>query len=404
MLEQYPCRRLAAPYDNKNPCTDPDADQPAVTLSPRCETLEDLRAVPADVASLFAQAERTDPQFGLGWFQNLVETALPDRARVYLHVLRLDGAAVAVVPLRVTAARGGHVAQALGNFYTCLYAPALARGVNAEDLATLFKDIKRRHAPLASLSLAPLQDDTAALDLLKAALRGARLATFEHPAFGNWFLPVAGSCADYMAKRPGELRNTLKRMGKKFAGAGGRFEIVTGGDLTEAAVAAYTQVYNSSWKRPEPFAEFMPGLARLCAARGWLRLGLAWIGDRPVAAQLWIVASGKANIYKLAYDNEFRHLSPGSLLTAQLMQRTIDQDKVTEIDYLKGDDAYKNQWMTHRRERMGLLAFNLLTSGGLFGFAREVVGRTLVALKLRHRHETADQTSEPAQAYTRPAG
>ena len=40
------------------------------------------------------------------------------------------------------------------------------------------------------------------------------------------------------------------------------------------------------------------------------------------------------------------------------MQHVIDTDHVEEVDYLTGDDAYKQDWMSHRRERIGLVAFN----------------------------------------------
>ena len=376
----------------------PDADRasPAPRIL-RCETLRRWSEVPADVAALFLQAEQHDPQYGLGWFSNLTETVFPGDTGLCLHVLRINDTPVAALPLYVQATARGSEATALGNFYTCLYAPALHDQLAAHELAVLITDVKRVHAPLVSISLAPLDGAARSFAVLQQALHMARLHTYSHPAFGNWYLPVTGSCADYLASRPGEVRNTLKRMGKKFAAAGGRFEIVTAPDQMAAAMAAYSAVYGTSWKKPEPFERFMPGLAQLCAAKGWLRLGVAWLDERPVAAQFWIVAGAKAHIYKLAYDAEFRQFSPGSLLTAQLMQRAIDHDEVTEIDYLKGDDAYKNQWMTHRRERLGLLAFNPRTVGGLMGMARESTGRALVALKLRKRPEAsatpADKTA-----------
>lgn len=361
-----------------------------------CSTLRQISEVPADVAALFARAEKHDPQYGLAWFANLADTVFPGDAGVCLHVLRINGTPVAAVPLHVRATSRGRVARALGNFYTCLYAPALDADIRAADLAVLFNDIKQVHAPLASIALAPMDSNGPSFRALQQALQGAGFSTYSHLAFGNWYLPVEGSCSDYLAARPGEVRSTLRRMGKKFATAGGRFEIVTSPEQVAAAIAAYSVVYNTSWKRPEPFDRFMPGLAQLCAAKGWLRLGLAWIGDRPVAAQFWIVAGGKAHIYKLAYDAEFRQFSPGSLLTAQLMQRAIDVDRVSEIDYLKGDDAYKNQWMTHRRERLGLLAFNPRTFGGLVGLARESIGRALVAAKWRKRPDAAETAGDRA--------
>ena len=54
---------------------------------------------------------------------------------------------------------------------------------------------------------------------------------------------------------------------------------------------------------------------------------------------------------KLAYDEAWKRYSPGSILISYLMQYVIEVDKVEEIDFLTGNDAYKADWMTERRER-----------------------------------------------------
>jgi hypothetical protein len=208
----------------------------------------------------------------------------------------------------------------------------------------------------------------------------AGFVPFDYFCFGNWYLPVECDAQAYLSSRPGEVRNTLRRMGKKFAGAEGRFEIMTAPDQARQAAQAFTAVYQTSWKQPEPYEKFIPGLTAMCAQQGWLRMGLAHVGHQVVAAQLWLVAARKASIYKLAYDPAYKHLSPGSLLTAHLMRHVIDVDKVEEIDYLTGDDAYKNQWMSHRRERRGLIAFNPRTLGGVVGLARESCSRRIKPL------------------------
>ncbi|MFX6011244.1 GNAT family N-acetyltransferase, partial [Acinetobacter baumannii] len=82
----------------------------------------------------------------------------------------------------------------------------------------------------------------------------------------------------------------------KFAAEGGRLELVRDGERLVAGIAAYQAVYAQSWKMADPYPDFVPGLIRLCARRGGLRLGVAWLGDKPVAAQIWIVANGRADI------------------------------------------------------------------------------------------------------------
>lgn len=118
----------------------------------------------------------------------------------------------------------------------------------------------------------------------------------------------------------------------------------------------------------------MPALINLCATKGWLRLGIAYYKEEPIAAQLWIVNHGRAAIYKLAYDEKFANLSPGTILTAHLMQYVMDKDKVYEIDYLTGDDAYKKDWMSHRRERFGLVAYNPRSFWGITCMSKHVIG------------------------------
>jgi CelD/BcsL family acetyltransferase involved in cellulose biosynthesis len=118
----------------------------------------------------------------------------------------------------------------------------------------------------------------------------------------------------------------------------------------------------------------------LCAERGWLRLGIAYYDDVPVAAQLWIVSHGRAVIYKLAHDEDVARLSVGTVLTAFLMAHVLDVDQVREVDYLIGDDVYKKDWMSHRRERWGIVAYNPRSPAGLAGLGIQVLGNLRRAL------------------------
>ncbi len=336
------------------------------------DAFSDLSNLPPDVIELFRAAESTDLQLGLEWFRNFVQTVVADPAGSELLVLRRGGVAVAALPLRVERAGAAVSLRSLGNYYTTLFAIAQAADLKPQELAHLFVHLRSRHQALQELALSPLDAHSPNTQAVRQALRLAGYLPCDHPSFANWYLPVEGNARDYLAGRPGELRSTLRRMGKKFAAAGGIVEVKD--TLCPEDIAAFVAVYNSSWKQPEPYPHFMPGLMRLCADKRCLRLGLAWLGDRPVAAQLWMVTGGKASIYKLAYDPEFRQFSPGSLLTAKLMEHVIDIDLVKEIDYLSGDDAYKKAWVSHRRERVGIVAFNPRSITGLMGATRHWLG------------------------------
>ena len=99
------------------------------------------------------------------------------------------------------------------------------------------------------------------------------------------------------------------------------------------------------------------------------------IEGAPIAAQFWFTIDRRAYIFKLAYDEAQAKWSAGTVLTAHMMQHALDVDRAIEIDYLTGDDPYKKSWMTHRRERIGLMACNLRSANGVAAAAKELAGR-----------------------------
>ena len=340
-------------------------------------------ALPADVQAFLHEAEQRNIGQGLAWYRNLVSAVYPEDQGLRFYVLRHDGQVSAVMPLRAEKDRLGWRVAALSNYYTSLYEPALSSGLTGAALVPLLDELRREFGAVASLTLAPMDPDSAAYQALLDALRLVGWRPFDYFSFGNWYLPVSFDWAAYLAKRGSTHRNTIKRMGKKFAGDGGTLEIVSSHESLPAAIAAYERVYAASWKKPEPFPDFVPGLVKICAEKGYLRLGLAWLNGEPVAAQLWIVAHGRAEIYKVAYDEQYKAYSPGTLVTALLMQHVIDVDQVKEVDYLIGEDNYKRIWMSHRRERRGIIAYNPRSLAGLAGLARETAGRLVKAARAK---------------------
>ena len=207
------------------------------------------------------------------------------------------------------------------------------------------------------------------------ALRSEGFLVDRFFSFGNWYVNVGSrTFAQYVEGRP---RTGARQRKKLLSSPRFRYWLVTQPQEVERAMADYERVYRSSWKTGEPYPAFMPGLARRCAERGWLRLGIAYLDGEPAAAQLWIVADATASIFKVAYDQRFAKESVGTLLTSLIMEHVIDRDKVAVVDYLTGDDGYKKDWMSQRRERWGIVAFNPRTVRGLLLAARHFGGRAV---------------------------
>jgi CelD/BcsL family acetyltransferase involved in cellulose biosynthesis len=343
----------------------------------RVDVFLDLDDLPLDVQQLFSKAEQENVEFGLSWYRNLVCAVYPNSGDFRLYVLRKNGRPAAVLPVIVQHRFLGQRIASLSNFYTAIYAPFFETDVTANDVVPLVKAVLKAHSALGSLQFSPMDPASSAYHLLLSALKMTGLPSFRFFCFGNWYLPVTGDWPAYFKNREGILRNTIKRMGNGFSAAGGTLKLVQGGAELEQGIQGYEHVYATSWKQPEPYPNFVPGLMRACAKRGWLRLGIAWLNGEAIAAQIWIVANHKASIYKLAFDEKHKKYAPGTLLTAMLMQHAFESDQVTEVDYLIGDDPYKQSWMSHRRERWGIVAYNPNSISGLLGLGREVLGRSL---------------------------
>lgn len=339
-----------------------------------------LEALPADVQALLEAGGARDFQNGRAWFANFLATCLdPGDEPILVAVTDDDGAPLVLLPLRRRAhyqhASFGRELASLANFYTCTYRPAMAALPPAEQARAVATAIDGIRDCFDLLDLNSLPADEPLYSALPSALSSLGLWHQAYEHFGNWYETMPAEPEHYLAARPSPLRNTLTRKGKRLARDGtARFEIVRQPAEVDRALDAYQRIYAASWKEPEPYPDFTAGLAHAAAAAGALRMGLCWIDDEPAAAQLWLTQGGHATIFKLAYDERFKAASAGSLLTWHMIQAAIRDDGVTEIDYGRGDHAYKRDWLAQRRQRGGLLIFNPRTPAGLIGAARHIGG------------------------------
>lgn len=347
-------------------------------------------ALPADARDLLDAAERESFQLGAAWWGVVAAAGLPPGGRPRLMLYRDGGRALALLPL-MQREDGG--LAGLTTPYTCIFRPLAAAGATAEQMrraGLAFGRACRWHGPVR---LDALDTGWPGLAPMLAGLRQSGLVALRFTHFGNWHADVAGMDWDgYLATRPGELRQTIRRRLAR-AGRDGtvRFEMVTGGAALEPGIAAYEAVYAGSWKPPEPYPRFTATLLRVAAAAGVLRLSLLRQAETPVAAQYWIVAGGAATVQKLAFVESARALSPGTVLTALTIRRLLEQDRIAELDFGRGDDRYKAGWTGALRQRGGVLLCPWWQPAGVAELTRHVAGRAW----RRWRGEAA---AEPAGA------
>lgn len=268
------------------------------------------------------------------WFALLAETGLTP-----LIAVASDTDSSAALALTECAGR----ITPLRNWYSFTWRQLAPNGPSGDRLLEAIARQLKRRAYRVTLEPVPGEDGSA--DQLARAFRAAGWRVEVEQCDTNHVLEVAGrSFAEYWDKRPGSLRNTLKRKARKV-----ETEILTRFDAR--VWAEYERIYAASWKPAEDQPAMLRAFAEAEGAAGRLRLGVAWAEGLAIAAQCWTVENDTAYIHKLAHRESHRQLSAGTTLSAALFAHVIDIDKVSLVDFGTGDESYKADWMEAVRPR-----------------------------------------------------
>ena len=296
-----------------------------------------------------------------GWFDALVETTLALGEAAVVAVALEEGVARAALPL----VRKGTQIRALTAPYTTIFAPALS---DAKWARFLGANSERYVAGSLQLDALDPADAGVAAYLEGVASSGLIAAQYRH--FVNYYAPVP-SFEEYWNARPSRLKATVRRKLAQARALNADFRCYRQG-LGEA-VAFYEDIYSASWKAPEPHPRFIAEMVDKLAHQGFVRLGIMMLSQKPVAAQIWLVSGRKATIFKLAHRQDAAGHSPGTLLTYWMIETLVREDRLEEIDFGRGADAYKHDWLDRERVRIGLVAGNWKSAVGLGVIAAEVL-------------------------------
>jgi hypothetical protein len=356
----------------------------------KARTYTGIGNLPERYGEQFAEASQDSFFLSLPWFRTLESIVLGHNELAQIIGVESDepsDAALGALVLKISEDGrrffSPRTVDSLTNYYSSYFAPILTRNSWSPDqvVRMIVGELKSRSPQWDILNIRPLDLSLAGVQSLHLAMEASGLKTQTYFCFGNWYLNVNGrSYAEYFKDLPSVIRKNVpyyKRRLEKTARV--RVQIYTGLKDLEAAIDDYETIYNSSWRDREGYPGFIRAFIRTAAEEGWLRLGVFYIDDEPAAAQLWIVHGRVASIYKICYAEKFAKSSVGSVLTTHMLEHALDRDKVSEVDYLTGDDSYKSNWMSDRRERWGIMAFNPTTVLGKLSTLKHIGGKILKA-------------------------
>jgi hypothetical protein len=341
------------------------------------EYYDNLDAVKAAARGSLDRAQQASLFDRLEWFERTWEHCPPGMRPLVVRAYS-EGAQAWLFLARTARSK----AVALGSWYTLAFRPVYTgnpdEAMKLRLLTAIAARLKAGRIGVSHVALRPIPVEDGSAELIARAFSKRGWAAVRAPATVNWIADLTDKdFAAFWAERPGQVRSTVQRKGKKGVV---NTRILT--SFEEDSWTAYEDIYAQSWKGEEGSPGFVRAMAEAEGLAGTLRLGIATIEDQPVAAQLWTVENGHAIIHKLAYTEESAEHSPGSLLSAALFEHVIEKDVATLIDYGTGNDGYKASWMDRSRPLEQIDLFNLRTPAGLIGAAKAKLARLVRRLRL----------------------
>ncbi|HEX2150347.1 MAG TPA: GNAT family N-acetyltransferase [Actinomycetota bacterium] len=159
-------------------------------------------------------------------------------------------------------------------------------------------------------------------------------------------LMLPGRWEEYLAglgkKKRHELERKMRRFDREAPGA-----VLRSSDEATLAedIEAFIQLHKTSAGEKGEFMlpareAFFREIAHTLQPLGMLALDFLELDGRPIAATISFRYDGVFYLYNSAYDLSLRPISPGLILVARLIERSISE-KARRFDFLRGRERYK---------------------------------------------------------------
>lgn len=153
-------------------------------------------------------------------------------------------------------------------------------------------------------------------------------------------------------KKRNDLRRNLKRLEKEFEV---NFVDYSRPESCIKGMNEFFILHQLRWRSkgylkalPPRDRSFSLEISRFFSSNGWLRLYLLELSGKPVGALYGFGYGGKFYYYLSGFDPRYSRYSVGNLLVAKAIEKSIEEG-LSEFDFLRGDEDYKDRWNTMGR-------------------------------------------------------
>ena len=327
-----------------------------------------------DWNQLVAKDNTYKPFISFEWFQLWLNHFLHDN-RVFILALFRQQRLVFIAPFFLRYDKYASIPIKKVEFIGNVYSPLKSfisgdSSVNLKELylSYIIKYLYNNAIDWDMLDLYPLSEHDQNANVLLKVIKEAGCQNRYQPYSTSFFSrTLARTGGDYINTRSAATRQNLRRRRRGLEKLGDlEFRMIANPNNIDQYIEYYYQVYAKSWKKREEIGPTFHGdLAKLAASKGWLRLGMLFLNNIPIAAEFCILSDSAAVFLKIAYDEEFRKYGPGNIVMSETIKHMIDNDSITELDLGLGDEAYKKSWVDQEMEMSRLTIFNKNFKGRL---------------------------------------
>ena len=203
------------------------------------------------------------------------------------------------------------------------------------------------------LEIKELPGDSLAGKEFSSLMEKSGYITFEKNS-PHYYVPITSDWRSYYEKLPRKMRKTVKsRLNKARKKGEISFKAYEGKELTWDHFLAVFEV-NKQSRFPHVFQseqrrQFFNDLFNLTRGNNWIEISLLEFDNKPIAYNIGFTLDGRFEGWHQGFDSQFAQLSPGAIAFMFFMEEYFNRG-FREIDFLRGDESYKNEWNTLPRE------------------------------------------------------
>jgi CelD/BcsL family acetyltransferase involved in cellulose biosynthesis len=178
------------------------------------------------------------------------------------------------------------------------------------------------------------------------------------PAHKCPFTSLPRSPDTYLMSLPRKHRKELNRNVRVMEREGFKIDFVDCSDSQslEEGMNGFFELHQRRWKskglpgvfEDQRIHDFNLEIAKIFSQNGWLGLYLLKLSDKPVAALYGFKYLSKYYAYLSGFDPQYSKYGVGSLLFMFAINKCI-QEGLTEFDFMRGAEEYKDRWNTMAR-------------------------------------------------------